>query len=160
MGKSMKRIEYKLHGFSDLKAQVIRPLLGYSVCLPPNDRPTSVTLFYEGGNQISIHSETEDVAERREVGVLHFEKLPSTSPIENISESPGDFSTLVTASKLVIEESGTEVESGICLRGANGSEITIVAAAFPYHLALLGLGTGEHIFEPEYSLSSYAREDI
>jgi hypothetical protein len=66
----------------------------------------------------------------------------------------------IVVSKLIIHESGTSAESGVVLKAGNGEEIMVVAAAAPYFLAVLGVVSMPHIFEPEYQLDRYTRVPI
>jgi hypothetical protein len=50
------------------------------------------------------------------------------------------------------------LESGVVLSARDGGELVIVAGAFPYSLAILGIGEAPHHFEPEYPLNSYQRQ--
>jgi hypothetical protein len=97
-----------------------------------------------------------DVAERREVGVLNFERVSAPQPDETIAAVTLAFLGEIAVSKLVIHESGTTAESGVILR-AHGEEIVIVAGVYPYSLAVLGVVSMPHIFHPEYKIDRYTR---
>jgi hypothetical protein len=101
-----------------------------------------------------------DVAEQREIGVMNFEVVFAPRPDETIVDTSSPFQAEIVVSKLIIEESGTRAESGVILRAQSGDEIVIVAGAYPYSLAVLGLLSIPHVFEPEYSISDYARVPI
>ena len=62
--------------------------------------------------------------------------------------------------KLIIHESGTSAESGLILKASNGDELVIVAGAYPYSLAVLGVPPIPYIFEPEYEIGHYTRVPI
>jgi len=119
--------------------------------------PQRVTLWRSDGTGIRIHSEMVDLAERIEVGVLHFDCVVSPSAREIFAEISPAFTTALTVSKLVIVESGANVESGIVLGTGSGEEIVVVANAFPCNLAICGLPSITEIFEPEYPLDGYTR---
>lgn len=97
-----------------------------------------------------------DVAVKVEVGVLNFEPVSIPRPHEAIVDVVS-FQDEIVVSKLVIHESGTSAESGVMLRARNGDEIVIVARAYPYSLAVLGVVSMPHIFEPEYPIDLYTR---
>jgi len=101
-----------------------------------------------------------DVAERLEVGVLNFEIAPPIQPGDRIVDVGSAFQRDIVVSKLVINESGTSAESGLILKATNGDELVIVAGAYPYSLAVLGLPPMPHIFEPEYEIDRYTRIPI
>ena len=60
--------------------------------------------------------------------------------------------------KLLILESGIEVESGFELSAKTGEEIVVVAGVYPYSLALKGVSPLPHFFEPDYPLEQYLRD--
>jgi hypothetical protein len=101
-----------------------------------------------------------DVAERVEVGVLNFEPVCTPAPDETMVDVALAFQGEVAVSKLVVFESGASAESGVVLRASNGKEMVIVAGVFPYSIAVLGMGSMPHIFEPEYQLDRYKRVPI
>ncbi len=88
--------------------------------------PTRVTLWRSDGTGIRIHSGMIDIAERVEVGVLHFGFTSEFSPEELFTKIAPTFGPRVAVSKLIIAESGANVESGVILTADNGDEITIV----------------------------------
>jgi len=98
-----------------------------------------------------------DVAERTEVGVLQFERVSSAKEGEIAVEIASEFRDKIAVSKLVVQESGIIAESGIVLTSSNDSEIVVVAADFPYFLAIQGLLPEPYTFRPEYPLERYSR---
>jgi len=101
-----------------------------------------------------------DVEEQMEVGVLRFEMVHSIGFDQVVEEV--SFGHIKSVSKLIIHESGTSAESGIALGVADGPEIVIVAASFPFAIALKGDFPAfnrvvPNIFRPEYPLESYER---
>lgn len=52
------------------------------------------------------------------------------------------------------------LESGLILKASSDDELVIVAGAYPYSLAVLGVPPIPHIFEPEYEISPYTRVPI
>jgi hypothetical protein len=101
-----------------------------------------------------------DVAERMEVGVLSFERISAIRPGETIADVASAFQGEIVVYKLIIDESGATAESGVILKAANGDEIVIVAGAYPFSLAVLGVLSMPHIFEPEYPIDLYRRVPI
>src|ERR1700719_3537506 len=65
---------------------------------------------------------------------------------------PASFNGRNRVTKLVIAESGTTAESGFILTASDGTEIVIVSGVYPYSLAMKGVGSVPHGFEPEYDL--------
>ncbi len=97
-----------------------------------------------------------DVAVKREVGVLNFEHASALRPGETVLDV-ASFHGRIVVSKLFIHESGTTAESGVVLKASSGAEIVIVAGAYPYSLAVLGVASLPHLFEPEYAIDLYTR---
>jgi hypothetical protein len=95
-----------------------------------------------------------DVAERIEVGVLSFSDVLMPDDNEVFIDTPA-FLDRIEPSKLTIKESGFSAESGIVLRASNGEAIVLLAAAYPYGLAVQGLLREPYLFRPEYSLEHY-----
>jgi len=122
----------------------------------PHRRLMFVTIWRFDETGLRVHSEMHDVAEWREVGVLSFSRV-STPPDEKATTVvvPA-FNREIRAFKLVIEESGTSAESGVVLR-ADSDEIVVVAGADPCTLAVSGVPSAPHIFEPEYPINRYTR---
>jgi len=104
-----------------------------------------------------MFSQMHDVAERTEIGVLNFERTMAPLDFETFVDLPQTFRCEVAASKLVIRESGTSAESGVVLRVSDGEEVMVVAGAYPYSIAVLGVMSVPHIFEPEYNIDRYVR---
>ena len=123
-------------------------------------RPMFVTLWRSDGTGLRLYSQMHDVAERTEVGVLNFELVSSPQPDETIADALSAFQGQIAVSKLVIRESDTTAESGVILKASSGDEIVIVAGARPYLLAVLGVVSLPHIFEPEYPIERYTRAPI
>ena len=92
--------------------------------------------------------------------MLRFSHFISPSGSEAMLPIAAEFNQQVDAFKLVVHESGVTAESGILLRARNGSEITIVAAAFPFMIAINGVVQRPHIFEPEYPMEDFERVPI
>jgi hypothetical protein len=97
-----------------------------------------------------------DVAERRKVGVLCFSYVPSPVSATPLIDVPAEFQSRLSVLKLVIEEAGMRVESGVILRAGSGKEITIVVGAKPYCFAIRGLPSIPEKCELEYPIERYA----
>ncbi len=116
-----------------------------------------VTLWRQDGTGLRLSSEMHDVAERKEVGVLQFRSVSSPKDSETVVDVPSAFNGPLRAFKLVIKESGVIAESGIVLKGSDGSQIVVVPAAFPHLLAIQGLLPASYSFDPEYPLDQYSQ---
>jgi hypothetical protein len=115
------------------------------------------TLWRADGTGLRMYSEMHDVAEREEVGVLTFNYVSALSEHETIVDVRSTFGHELTAFNLVIHESGKNWESGVGLRSSSGAEILILAGAAPCLLAIDGLVSMPHVFEPEYPIDRYTR---
>lgn len=121
--------------------------------------PICLTLWRSDGTGVEVVSEMHDVAERREVGVLRFSLVSASLSSANVVDLDSHFNSKIVPSKLIVHESGTNVESGIVLKSRdNSDEILILPSAKPCCLAIRGiLSSTPHIYEPEYSIDNYAR---
>jgi hypothetical protein len=101
-----------------------------------------------------------DIKERLEVGVLDFSLVaaPGTDDLFIGLQSVPLVPTRVW--KLVLSVEDLAVESGLAFESTAGCRITVVAGANPYTLAIDGVPTGEHGFEPEYALDRYAAHEF
>ncbi len=142
---------------TSLAAELSKPIKRVSVeCGIRNVGPGSVTLWRADGTGMRLFTEMHDVAVKVEVGVLNFEQVSTPRPNETIVDVEA-FQDEIAISKLLITESGAVAESGVVLKARNGDEIVIVAGAYPYSLAVLGVVSMPHIFEPEYPIDLYTR---
>lgn len=122
-----------------------------------HDNLFSIVLCRSDGVGLRIQSQMHDVAERREVGVLEFSLLSSCITLGQSVRLPSFVNGSIRIFKWVINESGVSAESGITLEARDGQQITIIAGASPYSLAVKGLPLMSFVFEPEYPLESYLR---
>lgn len=141
---------------NSLAAELARPLKRISVEFAFHGRPVYVTLWRTDGTGLLVHSDMHDLADRREVGVLQFSYVFAPETQETIIEISPVFDAELLVSKLIIQESGAEAESGIILRAVNREEIVIVAGVNPYSVAICGVPLPECTFEPEYKLEQYS----
>lgn len=158
----MVNLTYEWDGATPLAVEVTKPIRQVSIeSFGPLGMPHLLTLWRTDGSGLKIHSEMRQIAERMEIGVLCFEhsKSPSDSEATTLPVAP-EFDQQVDAFKLVVHESGVTAESGILLRAKNGSEIAIVAGAFPLTIAVKGVVQRPHIFEPEYPMEDFERLPI
>jgi hypothetical protein len=128
-----------------------------SIRTAAHGRPIAVTLWQSEAVGTRIESVMHDLAERIEVGVLVATRVSAPFADEVFVDAPSAFNEDMMLTKLFIEVETKRLESGVVLRGRDGCEIVIVAGAFPYSLAVLGIGEAPHRFEPEYPLNSYLR---
>lgn len=154
----MLNLTYGWEGADPLAVEVTKPIRQVSIeSFGSLGMPHLLTLWRPDGSGLRVHSEMRQIAERREIGVLCFEHFKSPTGNEVTLPIAPEFDQQVDAFKLVIHESGVTAESGILLRAKNGSEIDIVAGAFPLTIAVKGVVKRPHIFEPEYPMDSYVR---
>lgn len=157
----MGDFRYKWGLANPLAAEVSKPIRGISIeSFGPLNMPHFLTLWRPDGSGLRVHAEMRQIAERMEIGVLCFEHLKSPSGSEVMLPIDSEFHQQVDAFKLVIHESGVTAESGILMRVRNGSEIAIVAGAFPFTIAVKGVVEQPHIFEPEYPMEDFERLPI
>src|SRR5580700_3820676 len=157
----MNSLSFRWAPATPLAAELSEPIKQISVVfVGSNVGPSSVTLWRYDGTGLRVYSQMHDVAERVEVGVLNFEPVCTPAPDETMVDVALAFQGEVAVSKLVVFESGASAESGVVLRASNGKEMVIVAGVFPYSIAVLGMGSMPHIFEPEYQLDRYKRVPI
>jgi hypothetical protein len=140
-----------------LAGELARPIKRLSIEFAFHGRPVYVTLWRPDETGLLIHSDMQDVAERREVGVLQFSRVYEAETQEIVIEAPLVFQENLSISKLAIEESGVQCESGIILQANSGDEIAIVTGVQPYSIAVRGVTWPEYNFEPEYPMEQYSR---
>jgi len=128
-----------------------------SIQADANGLPFAVTLWRQAEVGTRIESAMHDLAERVEVGVLSATRVNAPLADEVFVEVPIEFAESLALTKLIIEVESSRLESGIMLTGRNGRELVIVAGAYPYSLAILGLSDALERFEPEYPLDAYKR---
>lgn len=142
---------------TSLAAELSMPIERVSVeFVIPHVGPNSVALWRSDGTGLRLFTEMHDVAARREVGVLNFEHASALRPGETVL-GVASFHGPIVVSKLLIHESGTTAESGVVLKASSGGEMVIVAGAYPHSLAVLGVASLPHLFEPEYPIDLYTR---
>jgi hypothetical protein len=156
MGEEMTKITFGWTGSGDLNSVLLVPIVGVSL-LEVANRPNVLTLHRADGSNIRIGSKMYDIGYRVEVGSLAFS--PST-------ETAGNVITFDLASeplrplrvlRLRIRESGVQIESGVIIECEGNRRVVIVPGAYPYSLAIDGLFSRAHAFEPEYPLEKYQR---
>lgn len=159
-GIDVENLTYGWEGPDPLAVEVTKPIRQVSIEFEPHGKPMYVTLWRPDGSGLRVHSEVHEIAERMEIGVLRFSHFKSPSGSEVMLPIAPEFNQQVDAFKLVAHVSGVKAESGILLRARNGIEIAIVAAAFPFMIAVDGVVQRPHIFEPEYPMEEYERLPI
>ena len=131
-----------------------------SIRTAAHGRPIAVTLWQKTGGGTRIESVMHDLSERIEAGVLLTSRVSIPFGDELFIDTPGEFADGLTLTKLFIEAESYRLESGMVLTGCTGHELVIVAGAYPYSLAVRGLGDSPNRFEPEYPLASYERQEV
>lgn len=126
-----------------------------SIRTAEHNRPISVTFWAEQGFGVRFESVMHDLTDRTEIGVLSTKLVTAPLADEQGVIVPKEFNQNISLAKLTIETNSVRVESGVVLTGSGGQEILIVAGAYPFTLAILGLGDVPHRFEPEYPVSEY-----
>jgi hypothetical protein len=119
-----------------------------------------ITLWRPDETGLLVHSDMQDVAERREVGILQFSRVHEVEPQESVIEAPVAFRERLSVHKLIIRESGVECESGVVLQADTGEAITILAGVAPCSMAVQGVTWPGYIFQPEYPLEQYLRIEV
>lgn len=128
-----------------------------SIQADANGLPFAVTLWQSTASGTRIESAMHDLAERIEVGVLSATRVSKPAENEVFVEMPIEFSGHLALTKLSIDFELHRLESGIVLTAEGGRELVVVAGAYPYSLAVRGLGDAPNLFKPEYPLSTYQR---
>jgi hypothetical protein len=128
-----------------------------SIQADPNGLPFAVTLWHNSTAGTRIESAMLDLAERIEVGVLSATRVDAPTEKDVFIEVPSEFSGHLKLTKLLIDVQSRRLESGLVLASQSGRELVVVAGAYPYSLAIHGLGDANHRFEPEYPLDNYLR---
>jgi hypothetical protein len=153
----MNNLSFVWAGPTPIAAELNMPIQKVSVEFAiPNSGPRFVTLWRSDGSGLRLFTKMQDVAERTEVGVLNFEEVSAVRRDETVADLASAFQGEIAVSKLVIHESGANVESGVIFKAKN-DEIVIVAGVYPYSLAVRGVLSMPHIFEPEYPIDDYMR---
>lgn len=138
-------------------AGLVQGISRVSIKADANGLPFAITLWHGLTGGTRIESEMHDLAERVEVGVLSATRVSSPAETEESLEVPIEFSGHLRLEKMFIDVQLHRLESGIALISQNGSELVVVAGAYPYSIAIRGLGDAPHRFEPEYPLGTYLR---
>lgn len=128
-----------------------------SIQADPNGLPFAMTLWHNATAGTLIESAMHDLAERIEVGVLSATRVDAPAEKDVFIEVPSEFSGHLKLTKLLIDVQSRRLESGIVLTSQSGRELVVVAGAYPYSIAIHGLGDAHYRFEPEYPLDNYLR---
>ena len=154
----MNHLPFKWEGPVPLATELRRPLdkMFLHVEHPAWGGASVATLWRTNGTGLTVCSQMQDVAPKREIGVLNFAHGPTPRSDAKAIALGAAFRGYINVLKLVIEESGTTAESGIVLQ-AGSVELIIVAGAFPFTLAVTGVTTAPLSFDPGYPLDRYVR---
>ena len=156
-GYTMDSISFGWKEPEPLAGELAQPITRLSIEVAFHARPAYVTLWRPDTTGLLIHSDMQDVAERKDVGVLQFSRVYETETQEIVIETPSVFRENLSIFKLAIEESGVQCESGVILQANSGDEIIIVAGVRPYSIAVRGVTWPAYTFEPEYPMEQYSR---
>lgn len=130
--------------------------IGFKAFLPGSGTPS--VLFFMDDHLIpviEVTSEMNDYEKRGEAGrlcfkVLRVEKL-DTCNLEYVM----NIYDVESVKKLTFYHKDFLSESGIVFSCAQGNNIIIVAAAYPYYLAVLGIDENKYKSVPEFDMESY-----
>ena len=117
-------------------------------------RFNEITLWHTKWEGVRISSQMHDVAERLEVGVLHFEKISTLDSHAKVF----DFDPQLRPHHgvtMIIREAGISLESGVKLFFQNGQELLVLPADFPCALAVSGSCLPGINSTPEYKVEDY-----
>ena len=149
----------------NLALELAKPIASISVRCMKHGQPMTVTLWRLDGTGLEISSEVHDVAERLEIGNLRFAWQDGPAEADQFfpeTQYPSPLSTAnqLNVVKLTITESGSSAEGGIILSDESGKSIAILAAAYPYCVAITGVSPEMDKFASEYLLTEYRREPL
>ena len=125
-----------------------------------NGLPFAITLWQNTASGTRVESAMHDLAERIEVGVLSATRVSKPAENDVFVEVPSELASHLELTRLFVDVESHRLESGVILTSRNGGELVIVAGAYPYSLAIHGLGEAPHRFEPEYPLGAYQRHRV
>ena len=122
--------------------------------------PHIPTIWDEADRGVEIYAAMRDISERREIGVVELSAAltPGTAAMPiRLAAIPERISGV---HRLVVEDADVAADGGLVLSLASGSEVTVVAGAFPCTLAISGFPAFPFDFQPEYELRMYRREPL
>lgn len=151
----MTRVNFEWNDPLALASELAQPIVGVRYLAEAPTTIDALTLVRPDGSGLLIRSEMAVLSSRVEVGVLSFQRVRCLEGVYG-TIAPS-FHDIKYVEKLVIDEQGIRVESGILLKNEKDNELIVVAAAMPCTLAVLGLISPAIDFSPEYSLYSYRR---
>jgi hypothetical protein len=157
---SMNYLSYVWAEEASLADELAKPVKKVSVDFAQHERPVSLTLWHADGTGLTVYSEMHDIPERKEVGVLNFDRIAAPGADETVVDVSALFGDDFEVFKLILLDADTSAESGLALKANSGDELEIVPGACPYSLAIRGLLLKPHVFEPEYPLERYVRVPI
>ncbi|MDN7602439.1 hypothetical protein [Burkholderia gladioli] len=157
----MKHLNFALHHINSLRKEFSSGFTRLSLAFAVHGKPISVTLWRSDGTGLQVQCRMHDVFDRVEYGVLEFERALGNGDGETFIDLPDDLRLAPgsTVAKLILTDDGVMCESGFAVIGSQGSELIVVAGAYPYTLAVSVAGLPEP-FEPEFPLDKYDRVEI
>jgi hypothetical protein len=150
-------ISFMWEGQGELHTALYRPIQRAGLTLLVG-RPSVLFLWHPDGTCLRIANQMHDLADWLEVGSLVFGDVGPTAPAEREVEIGAD---PLHVEKLILVEDNTRIESGIAIQLTATRELIVLPGEYPYSLAVQGLwGDRSAVFEPEYPVSRYQREQI
>lgn len=149
-------ITFEWSGSGSLSSTLLKPIVRVSM-LEVAQRPNILMLHRAHGSSIRIYSKMHDIGPQIEVGTLVFcSSTELTNGVVDLDLSDAPLNPL-HVSRLRIEESDVQIDSGVIIECEDNRRVIIVAGAYPYSLAIDGLFSRSHVFEPEYPIEKYQR---
>ena len=167
MGHSQqsKNIQFVLKDIENLASELSKPftkisvLYGNQSTLIEKRRWASiVTLWRADGVGLKIYPKMYDIANMQEAGSLCFDRIRKADNRDDFFKLPDTFSNGTLLQKVILNECGKRIETGIVITAANDAQILLVPNSMPYTLAIRCKAIGPDYFEPEYSIEEYVIE--
>jgi hypothetical protein len=149
-------LKFDWHEKLELSKELMLPIESISVGIDAYGKIYSATLWRHDKSGIRITSQVHAIAEQVELSTLKFEHVANDSLKGRLLfDLGGEYTTIVSASKLVIEDAGIAAEAGVLLAAYSGSHLVFLPDSFPFSLAVKGIPGFEHGFCPEWPLENY-----
>ncbi|WP_134167099.1 hypothetical protein [Paraburkholderia caballeronis] len=145
---------FVLSGLTSFVDEFSRGFTGISFDTATHGEVIAVSLLRSDGSGVKIRVRMHDLDGRVECGVLEFSEIKSEISKKTVAALSGDFGAGISVKRLEVDVDGITFESGIEVSGKDGVKFIIVSGAYPYTLAIDGLGLGLP-FNPEYPLDEY-----
>jgi hypothetical protein len=124
-----------------------------------SDRPQPRIIVLENvdGERIQIASRPHEIENRHTLSVLHFNNGFEETEICEPFSLDACFLGSNKIVKLVHDDDGLCIESGIEIISSSGNKITIIVGNMPFSLAIKGMSEGPYEFLPELIFENYKR---